>query len=90
MKASRNKLSPRTAGQGVSESSLAGCLHTGRRRHQEKGERKKKNKKNTQIRTELRHICTCYVSSGAISLCALFPSAKQKTLQQRVCTCLTV
>ncbi len=28
VKASRNKLSPKTAGQGVSESSLAGCLHT--------------------------------------------------------------
>lgn len=28
---SRNKLLPRTAGQGVSESSLAGFLHTGSR-----------------------------------------------------------
>lgn len=32
VKTSRNKFSPRTAGQGVSESSLAGHLHTGSRK----------------------------------------------------------
>lgn len=39
---SRNKLSPRTAGQGVSESSLAGYLHAGGE-IQRKGEGGKKN-----------------------------------------------
>lgn len=59
VKASRNKLSPRTAGQGVSESSLAGCLHTGRRRHQEKGERKKKKKHTNKdwAKTHLHMLC---------------------------------
>lgn len=76
MKASRNKLSPKTAGQGVSESSLAGFLHTDR----EKGGREK------QIKTHLPMLC-----QFGYSVCSLFSAeCKTKNTPGRVCVCVLV
>lgn len=71
MKASRNKLLPRTAGREVSESSLAGCLQAGRCRHKEQSESSHKLLQFSFLIFLIKHLqghmLQCGVSSNATS-----------------------
>lgn len=68
------------AGQGVSESSLAGCLYTGRQRHREKVK---------ETKTQIRNYTLADVMSVQVKfhyMLALISTAEQKTRCSRCAT----
>lgn len=68
------------AGQGVSESSLAGCLYTGRQRHREKVK---------ETKTQIRYYRLANIMSVQVMfhyMLALISTAEQKTRLSRCAT----